>query len=96
MHLNNELLLMTIEVGVPLEIHRLKNIGVTDRDFEFAREFSSSLAEKGDQILYKGKETARLTSDLIKCLAIMAFIPGGYSFYKLHFEVKDYQKYVSN
>ena len=85
---------MTLEVGVSLEIANLREIGIRDLDWEFANNFGFILAEKGDQILYKDKETARLMADLIKSLAILAFTPGGVKFYGLHFQVKDYQHYV--
>lgn len=88
--INNELLLMTIEIGLIPAVAAIKKQGcLLDYQIEQARSFASELAEKGDVIFYKSSkkgETAMLVSKLIKYIAIASFLPGGIKFCGIRYE----------
>jgi len=72
------LLSSTLELGVPLAIATLQARGAPrEHDWDRARDFAWVLGEKGDQILYRGRETATLVAQLIEAIAVMAHCPGG-------------------
>lgn len=87
---NNTLLQMTIEATVPFKIWELQQRGgPTDTDWEWAATQTDVIAEKGDVILYKDPKrgvTGSLMGNLIRVLAIMAFVPGGVTFAGIHFD----------
>ena len=88
--LKETLLALTLEVGVPLVIAQLqRHGGPTEQHLKFARIFARTLGEKGDQLLYRGKETAILANQLIEAVAIAAFQPGGIRLLGLHFEAQE-------
>ena len=67
-----------LSAAVPLQMAELKKAGgPSESAWDRVRAFAPVLAEKGDQLLCRGKETASLMSELIFCLAVMAFAPGG-------------------
>lgn len=80
----------TLEIAVPfrmLELHQRG--GPSDLDWEETRAFGDVLPYAGDNLIYKsGKrgETARLMSDTIRAVAVLAFVPGGITIYGLHFD----------
>jgi hypothetical protein len=77
----NGILDIHISCCVPLAIDDLKRRGgPLDSDFSAARKFAGDLAAKADQILYRDKETAPLVSQLVRNMAVMAFVPGGVRF----------------
>lgn len=78
-----------LSVAVPLVIADIHGRGgPTDDDNALARDFAQTLAEKGDILLYGGKEgdAGELLSQLARALAVLAFQPGGVSVFGLHFE----------
>jgi len=86
---NEELLLSFIEAMVPLRIYDIKRRQgwITDYDVTWARGQVDVIASGGDAILYYVKGTSGKTiSTMCKCLAILAFCPGGITFAGLHFE----------
>lgn len=87
---NGELLRFALILGVPKAMDDLRLRGGPDAaDWEKARTFADTLAEKGDNLIYKSTkkgETAALCAELIRMLAIMAFVPGGVSAWGLHFD----------
>ena len=87
---NGELLRFALIMGVPNAMRDLHlQGGPLDRDWEAARAFADTLAEKGDNLIYKSKkkgETAQLCAELIRTLAVMAFVPGGVTAWGLHFD----------
>jgi hypothetical protein len=81
---------IALEAAVLLRIAQLrKHGGPTAVDFEQARAFSQTLAEKGDVLMYGSKkkgEAAALFNQLAGALSVMAFVPGGVTFAGYHFE----------
>ncbi len=89
---NEELLLTWVEAMVPLRIHdiRRRQGWVLDADITWARAQVDVMASGGDTVLYYEKNTSgKSITVLCKCLAILAFCPGGITFAGLHFEVKE-------
>jgi hypothetical protein len=87
---NDELLLLFVEAMVPLRIHDIKRTqgDISDADITWARAQVDVLASGGDAVLYYVKNTSgKSIGVLCKCLAILAFCPGGVTFAGLHFEV---------
>ena len=83
------LLCGTLEAGVPLAIVELHHRGgPTDQDRDRARDWGQMLAEKGDQLLFPGKDTAALMTMLIHSIAVLAFCPGGVTLFGAHWEAQ--------
>lgn len=85
---NTELLSMTLEAGVLIEIAELKKRGGPE-DWQLERlrtDHAWYLAEHGDDLLYGGKHSAEAMKKLIEALAVGAFQPCGVTFAGLHFE----------
>jgi hypothetical protein len=58
------------------------------RQLSFPRpDLSQTIAQYGDQILYRGPHTAMAVNALCEGLASLAFCPGGVTAFGLHFEV---------
>lgn len=77
----SSLLGMHLEVTVPMAIQDLTaRGGPSESDFEAARKFAGDLGGKGDQILYRGPETAALVAALARHMAVLAWVPGGIEF----------------
>lgn len=79
-HSNGEVLRFALALGVPRAIRDLQlRGGPTEADYEAARAFGDERAVRADILLYKSKrgETARLCAELIRALAVMAYVPGG-------------------
>jgi hypothetical protein len=76
-----------LALAVPLALGELAaQGGPTRRHWEAAQRWGVTLAEKGDQILYRDKETAALASTLARTLAVLAYAPGGVRFGPHHWE----------
>jgi hypothetical protein len=77
-----------LQMTVPLKIAEFQaRGGPGDLDWERVRAFGPILAEKGDQILYRDRETARLAGELVFVVAAMAFGPGGVKLFGHRWEV---------
>lgn len=84
----DSLLAMSLQVAVPLWIHRLKDRPWSELTV-MAAEASQIVAEKGDIILFKGKkkgETAAAFNALARGVAILSFCPGGVTLFGQHWE----------
>lgn len=89
---NAELFLSFIEAMVPIRIYDIKRQQgwVTDHDITWARAQVDIMASGGDAVLcYVKGQSGKNIGVLCKCLAILAFCPGGITFANLHFEVKE-------
>lgn len=87
-----ELLRMSVQVAVPLEIAKLKATGGPNKfQWDWTRDFADVLGERGDILQFaegrKG-ETATLFVQFVHALAILSFLPGGVEFAGIHFEAK--------
>lgn len=89
-HSNGELLRFALALGVPQAMRELaRRGGPIEADWEVAQAFGDTLAERADNLLYRSKkrgETARLCAELIRHMAVMAYVPGGVSLLGLHFD----------
>jgi hypothetical protein len=85
-----ELMQLTLMVGVPLCMHKIKSTGGPFRsDIKRAHEFAEILAEKGDVLQYGSRdqgEVANLMAQLIEAVAILACLPGGVDVFGMHWE----------
>lgn len=89
---NEELFLSFVEAMVPLRIYDIRHTQgwIADYDVKWAKAQVDIIASGGDAILYYVKNTSgKSMGVLCKCLAILAFLPGGITFAGLHFEVKE-------
>lgn len=78
-------LLLTLQVAVPLWIHRWKMRPASDR-IARAGECAQIIGEKGDVLQFGGKGCAEAFNALAESLAILSFSPGGVKFHGLHWE----------
>lgn len=80
----NPALLLTLELGVPVEMQRLAD--ATPEQLEHVRaEAGPAVAAHGDVIQFLGTGTARATAHLIRGLAVLALTsPGGVTFAGMH------------
>lgn len=65
--------------------------GPSPAEIEQARNFSQTLGEKGDILLFKGKkkgECAALFNQLAKSIAVLAFCPGGIKLFGQHWKAR--------
>lgn len=89
----DNLLATHLDVQVQLYICLfLERDGPTDEDFAKASDISLLIAERSDNILYRGKkkgETAELVSKLAWGIALMSFCPGGIKVFGRHWETKN-------
>lgn len=88
---NGELLRFALTLGVPQAMRELaRRGGPTEADYEAARAFGEVVAHPGAEALLfrspKRGETARMCSDLIRAIGVMAFVPGGVRLLGLHFD----------
>lgn len=86
----NELLPIALEAAVMLRIADLKRLGGPNTaDYEAARATADVLASKGDVLMYgssKRGEVAAIFTEVAHAMAVMAFSPGGYTAFGIHFE----------
>jgi hypothetical protein len=86
-------LLPALGVAVPLWVHDLyRNGGPTPADWQRLSQMGHIFAERGDVLLFGGSrpgETAELFNQLAEALALLAFLPGGVRFGRLHFEAQE-------
>jgi len=79
-----------LAVAVPLALQDLAaQGGPTRRHWEAAQAWRAVLASKGDQILFRGKETATLVAQLARVLAVLAYVPGGVRFGPHHWAAEE-------
>lgn len=73
---------------VPLHIAKYKQKGgPSPADFDRCREYSQQLGEHGDALLYKiPGQTSQMMNMLLDAIAILAFVPGGITFFGIHYE----------
>jgi hypothetical protein len=84
---DHPLLLMSLEAAVPLAIAECgQRGGPTARDSDEARAFAAVLAEKGDQLLYGGRDCAAVWAGLVRALAVLAYAPGGVHLLQAHWQ----------
>lgn len=91
-----ELLRLSVQVAVPLEIATLKEKGgPNDFQWDWVREFADELGERGDILQFaegrKGK-TATMFARFAYALAVLSFLPGGITFAGIHFEAKTVER----
>lgn len=89
---NEELFLSFVEAMVPIRIYDIRRTQgwVSDADIAWARAQVDIIASGGDAVLcYVRGQSGKSMGVLCKCLAILAFCPGGITFCGLHFEVKE-------
>jgi hypothetical protein len=82
-------LVLTLELAVPLRIAELQRRGgPLEADWDAARTFGPVLSERGDVLLYGGKQgqAAGLFNSLAEAIAVMAFLPGGITVFDQHWE----------
>lgn len=95
-----DLLSMTMQLAVPLNILRFKeNGGPTQEDIINAQVTSDLLGEHGDLLLYGGKPRKLKNGELLSCadlfnktakaIAVISFCPGGVTIFGSTFEAKD-------
>lgn len=86
----NDLLPMLLALSVEQRINEiLGRGGIHDRDFKRIQGYGDIIAEHGDDLLYKSKkpgETARYFNQLADAISVMAFQPGGITFFGEHYE----------
>lgn len=88
----SQLLAIGLSAAIPLRIAELKaKGGPDDDDYERARQYSRTLAERGDVLMFRGGkpgEAAELFNRLAEAVAVMAFAPGGITLFGDHWEAK--------
>ena len=62
--------------------------GPTLKDVESCKDIAQLIAEKGDQLLYRGKETSIVFNELARGIAILSYAPGGVTVFGQHYETK--------
>lgn len=80
------LLMLTLEVAVPMHIEEIRD-WTDDQRIAYARQHADTVASRGDDLQYGAKkkgETARLFNTLARCLACLAYQPGGVTFHGIH------------
>lgn len=74
---------------VPFAIHDLVvRGGPSEADWQWARDWSDTLAAHGDNLLYRGEkkgESAKLFAELVRVVATLAFMPGGITLFDTHY-----------
>ena len=87
---NEELLKLFISSTVPPLIGGfIQQGGIHDWDIKWLESHVDTFASGGDVILcYEKHKTAKTIGVFCRCLAIMAFFPGGVTFLGMHFEAK--------
>jgi len=77
-------LAICLSAAIPLKIAEYKcRGGPTDDDVRRVRGYADTIAERADNLLYRGKkpgEAAALFNQLADGLAVLAFCPGGVRF----------------
>lgn len=78
---------MSLALGVPVRISELKSRGgPREPDYDELKSIAKDVAAYGDVLLFGGDGAAGLMTDLIRGLAVMAFVPGGIKICELHFD----------
>jgi len=89
-HTTGELFRAALAVGVPLGMADLERQGgPLEHDYAACRAFGETIATEGADILFRSKRkgvTAKLMTQLIRALAVLAFAPGGVTVAGLHFD----------
>jgi hypothetical protein len=79
---DGELLLITLDLAVPMEIERLRSF-TTDERVQLGHRLVDIIAAEGDNLLYLGHkkgDTARVFAAVATGLAALAYAPGGVKF----------------
>lgn len=83
-----------LQAAVPLNIMEMhRRGGINDGDLKFCHEFALVLGEKGDILMFRGKqqgETAKVFNGLARCIGIMSFCSGGVTFLDDKWVSQDY------
>ena len=76
-----------LEAFVPLLVMEYKRRGgPTQDDFDSLGNVSQLIAEKGDQLMFRSKQTAHVMGELTRAIAIASFVPGGITFLGVKWE----------
>ena len=85
----NNLLSISMSCAVPLYIMQIKQKGgVSEEDFQKAKECSTLLASKGDVLQYGGGkkgEVADVFNKTAFAIAVLSFCPGGIKIFGQHY-----------
>lgn len=81
-----DLLFLTLDTGVPLEIARLQAAGVEPLTEIQKLLLFSHLQRDAEHCLYGGTHAGKAMADLIQLLAHLALAPGGVHFGPCHWE----------
>jgi len=88
--MTDHLLAIALSAAVPLRIAEYKaRGGPGDDDFARVRASANTIAERADNLMYRGKkpgEAAQLFNTLADALAVLAFCPGGVRFAGARYE----------
>ena len=88
--MNEDLLIVSLEVAVPLWIDRMKQAPWAEIELSLPR-CAEVIANRGDIILFKSQkrgETAAAFNVLAQALAALSFMPGGVKAFRQHWETK--------
>lgn len=87
-----------LAIGVPARILRVEAAGgPTDADWAWLVAYAARLETDSESLVapiadarrrVERRDTASMFADLVRCLALLAFLPGGVTFEDLHFEVQ--------
>lgn len=78
-----------LSASVPLLMREMKSAGgPTPEQFASLSDFSQTLGERGDALLFGGKsgEATQLANQLAHSIAVLSFVPGGIRIFGMHFE----------
>lgn len=88
----SDLLMLSLEVAVPLAIDEVRTWTPEER-VAYCRQHADVIASRGDDLMFGSKkkgETGKLLVVLARCLACLAFSPGGVEFAGMRWEVVDH------
>jgi hypothetical protein len=87
---------IALSAAVPLWVLNIQGHGgVNNQDIQKSREFSHTLGEKGDVLLFGSKkkgEEADLFNRLAHSIAVLSFCPGGVTLFGQHWETQGQQE----
>ncbi|MCC6454476.1 MAG: hypothetical protein IT328_05995 [Caldilineaceae bacterium] len=90
---------VALAMAVPIQINELAaRGGPSDTEWELARQWADTLAERGDVLLYGGKkgEAATLFGEFANAVAVLAFAPGGIRIFGQHFDAQERKRTVAD
>ena len=83
---NGVLLSGMVAIGVFIVHDEFRQRGVPPATEAERTELADIIAEHGDDILYRGTNTAKNMAMLVKAIALLSTVPGGVDFDGMHFE----------